>query len=605
MAKTGSIGFTQGTQDITNNRTYLEVRGYITTSGDSWRGDSRTGTISISQNGTTIYSGSFTHGAPKNSTTELFAVGLWVSHDSVGSSGTITASYNYDSGWCTGSGSTTLTSIPRQANITSAPDFTDEDNPTIAYSNPAGSAVSSLQACISLTGSTDNIAYRDISKTDSRYTFTLADAERDVLRNATLSGSNSRTVYFYVKTVIGSNTFHSAASRTFTVINNKPTFTATVKDVNPATLAITNDESVFIRYHSNAEVNVQATAYKQASITAIKTICGSQNLSTATGVINGVDSGNFVFSVTDNRGNTVTESKQETFIEYIKLSCDIAANPPDADGDLLFEVSGNYYNNSFGATDNALTVEYCYSENGGADTEWAVLSDVNYDGNKYSVTCPISGLNYLSSYVIKARATDLLSEVAAESKTLKTVPVFDWGEDGFNFNVPVKIQGADVMETIGEKQDPLGFTPVKQGYLGNAVTVGWSGSRLKAQVDSTDLGNFVFDGNVCEYGANSNGCYYKFPDGSLICKAAPYFADYACTASWGNIYEGPAMPLGNWAHAFIDTPAVNITWVGSRGGIMEGLLNGTNTYIGDTYMSRGTAATTSGYVHVIGIGRWK
>jgi hypothetical protein len=51
---------------------------------------------------------------------------------------------------CTGSARWALDTIARQANIVSAPNFTDEDNPTITYSNQAGSAATSLQACISL-----------------------------------------------------------------------------------------------------------------------------------------------------------------------------------------------------------------------------------------------------------------------------------------------------------------------------------------------------------------------------------------------------------------------------------------------------------------------
>lgn len=109
MAKTGSISFTQGQQS--GNSTYIEVRGIITTSGESYRGSHRTGTYSIAQDGVQISSGSFQSAAPANSTTELFVVGLWVNHKSDGSSGTISASYNYDSGWCTGNGSTTLSSI--------------------------------------------------------------------------------------------------------------------------------------------------------------------------------------------------------------------------------------------------------------------------------------------------------------------------------------------------------------------------------------------------------------------------------------------------------------------------------------------------------------
>lgn len=46
----------------------------------------------------------------------------------------------------------------------------------------------------------------------------------------------------------------------------------------------------------------------------------------------------------------------------------------------------------------------------------------------------------------------------------------------------------------------LGYTPVRQGggtgQGNNAIKIGWSGSRLKAQVDDTDLGNIVFDNQL-------------------------------------------------------------------------------------------------------------
>ena len=114
MAKTGSITITQGTQEIANNRTYITVKGTITTSGDSYRESSNNGTITVTQDNISIYSGTFAKSAPKKSTTDLFEIGFWVTHKSNGSSGTIVASYNYDGGWCTASTSTTLTDITRE-----------------------------------------------------------------------------------------------------------------------------------------------------------------------------------------------------------------------------------------------------------------------------------------------------------------------------------------------------------------------------------------------------------------------------------------------------------------------------------------------------------
>ncbi len=113
MAKTGSISISRTGYSIDNNTSDITVTGYITTSGDSWRGNQRTGVLAVTQGGTAIYSDSFTSGAAKNSTTMLFSISLTVSHNADGSSGRIEASYNYDDGWCTGSGSLDLPAIPR------------------------------------------------------------------------------------------------------------------------------------------------------------------------------------------------------------------------------------------------------------------------------------------------------------------------------------------------------------------------------------------------------------------------------------------------------------------------------------------------------------
>lgn len=52
--------------------------------------------------------------------------------------------------------------------------------------------------------------------------------------------------------------------------------------------------------------------------------------------------------------------------------------------------------------------------------------------------------------------------------------------------------------------NPYGFTPVQQGTgvgqnPANVVKIGWSSTRLKATVDSTDLGNIVFDSQLAAY----------------------------------------------------------------------------------------------------------
>lgn len=335
----------------------------------------------------------------------------------------------------TKSGSFTLDTIPRKATITAAPNFNDEDNPKISYSNLAGNAVESLEACISFDGSKADIAYRSISKTGSSYTFNLTDTERNVLRNGTKT-ANSRTVYFYIQTTIGGETYRDKLAKTLTITNAKPTLNPSVYDSNSKTTALTGDNSKFVKYYSNATFSIGATVYKGATIKSQSVKVGSKSSTAASGTINAVDSGTFNFSITDSRNNTTPDEVVKTLINYVKLTCNMSINAPTTDGNLTLTASGNYFNGSFGAVANTLTVQYRYKVNGGSYGSWTAATATK-NGNKYTANISLTGLDYRSTYTFQCRAVDKLATVNSAEKTVKTTPVFDWGADDFAFNVPV------------------------------------------------------------------------------------------------------------------------------------------------------------------------
>lgn len=221
----------------------------------------------------------------------------------------------YTSSVTTNSGTWTLDNIPRYATITSAPNFTDIQNPTIQYNNQAGTNATSLQACISLTGSSSDIDYRDISKTGTSYTFNLTEAERNVLRKATTT-SNTRTVYFYIKTIISGNTFHQNQAVTLTIVNANPTFSVAYLDTNSTTTTITENNQQIIQNNSTLQINItNATALKYASLSSasvnVNGAITTQSLSGSSLTINigTIDvSSNLTVpvTITDSRGNSTT-----------------------------------------------------------------------------------------------------------------------------------------------------------------------------------------------------------------------------------------------------------------------------------------------------------
>lgn len=221
----------------------------------------------------------------------------------------------YTSSVTTNSGTWTLDDIPRYADILSAPDFNDTQNPTITYSNPAGSAVSSLQACISLTGASDDIAYRDIPINGTSYTFELTEAERNVLRQATTT-SKTRNVIFFVRTIISGNTFHTTLTRTLTIVNANPTFDVAYLDSNSTTTAITGNNQQIIQNNSTLQINItNAAALKYATLSTasvnINGVVTTQSLSSSSLTLNigTLDVSNNLtvpVTITDSRGNSTT-----------------------------------------------------------------------------------------------------------------------------------------------------------------------------------------------------------------------------------------------------------------------------------------------------------
>ena len=430
-------------QDIASNTSTVWVGMYFTITNSYW--DIGTWTdFGGSYLGNSSSMG-FSYTVPANTTGTRWIVenkSFKVNHNAEGkATATIYWKWGVNSSWGqfvkpSGSFNITLPTIPRQAKLTSAPNFNDEQNPTINYSNPAGSAVSSLQACISLDGSKDDIAYRNISTTGTSYTFNLTTAERNVLRNACAT-SNSRNVKFFVRTVIGGTTFYSTLDKTLSIINATPTLSPTVTDVGSGSTLLTGDPNKIIKNLNIMQVNSGAATYKGAWITSQRVSCGSKSINSGSGTLDYVDSASFVFTVTDSRGNTASRTINKTLIDYVKLTCNLNAKNPTADGDLAFKIHGNYWSGNFGATNNMLAVYWRYKENNGAYSAWTAVTP-SISGNSYEIIINLTDLNYQSTYTFQARANDRVFNLETPAKSVKTTAIFDWGEDDFKFSVPVK-----------------------------------------------------------------------------------------------------------------------------------------------------------------------
>lgn len=332
-----------------------------------------------------------------------------------------TISGTYTEEW-TASGTITLDNIPRQATLSSAPDFNDEANPTISYSNPAGTAVASLQASIYDTaGNTAYAGYRDVSMTGTSYTFNLTTAERNALRSA-CSSSNSMKVKYYLRTKIGDDYYYSTAEKTLTIVNATPTLTsATAVDVNSTTINLTGSSSTIVKGYSNLRVsNIVASAVKSATLkNVIIDDVSATYTSGYTKTINGYTKNNVGIKVVDSRSNTSsTLTKTFDFVNYApvaKGNFSYSRSNQGVGETVTITLNGTWFNGSFGSTANTLTASYRFKETSASSwTTGATALTVTKSGNNFSVSQTIrgdtsSGFNIDKAFNLEVIFTDKLS----------------------------------------------------------------------------------------------------------------------------------------------------------------------------------------------------
>lgn len=332
----------------------------------------------------------------------------------------------------------------------------------------------------------------------------------------------------------------------------QPEVTGTVVDSNEVTKALTGDENVLIRYCSTANCAISATAKNGAAIVS-KSIAGTAVSGNSRSIEN-VETDSFLFSATDSRGYSKSEPVTKTLIDYIPLTCKASARRKEpTTGAAVISLSGKYFAESFGASDNSLTVSYRVKPEGGSYGDPAAAAAV-IDGNSWSAAAEVTGLTYTDAWVIEVTAADKLTTVTKELNISRGIPAFDWGEDNFNFNVSVTgpVRGLAKLPWIKKDADVNDYrTPGVYGITNNDIAK--SVKNLPAQKAGTLL-VYVSNGAhaagrytylVQEYRAyDATGIYLRFvyteasadvwqySDWKQICPQADFVAQQGSSGIW-------------------------------------------------------------------------
>ena len=265
------------------------------------------------------------------------------------------------------------------------------------------------------TVTTEEIANKTTNKNIS-YTISTEKLTTILSKNKT-STSVLGILYAYTysgNTQIGQKSY----DLTLNIEETPPIVSATVVDTNSTTIALTGDSSKIVKYISKPKVTITAQAQQQADISSYSTVWGNSSSTAQETTFNsGIDSNIVTVSAKDSR-NWVGEEEYDLnalgkYIEYIKpnFSKFTLSRPETTSNTINADLTGVWFNSSFGATSNTLELKYRYKEKGGEYGDYQTIT-LTTNENNFSFDGSLgSSFNYQKQYDFEFVLTDKLMSV--------------------------------------------------------------------------------------------------------------------------------------------------------------------------------------------------
>lgn len=377
-----------------------------------------------------------------------------VNHNADGSkSVTITGSVTGPSGTSfsgkvtSGSKSVAMDTIPRASSV-AATDANIGSKTTITITRASSSFTHTLTyAFESLTGT---IATKT---TGTSVQWTVPTSFYDEIPNDP-SGTCTITCDTYNGTTkVGTDTctFKATAAESLSA----PTVSVTAVDTNADVIVLTGSNKRIVKGFSDVKVTTTAEGNNSATVSSsdVSVTCGSVKKTGTSITFDDAESATIKATAVDSRGyDTTATASGLTLVNYIVPTIKETISRESPTSDIVnISVQGNWFNGNFGAKQNTLKVQVRYkpkSQAAYADADKYVDMSVTTNGNTYTATLSLPGLDYTKAYSIRIRASDaihvydgaLAEPIYRNTEISKGVPVFDWGEDDFKFNVPVELE---------------------------------------------------------------------------------------------------------------------------------------------------------------------
>lgn len=333
-----------------------------------------------------------------------------------------------------------------------------------------------------------------------------------------------------------------------TMSESIPTVNPSIVDINEKTVALTGDSATLIRYASTAQVTVNPEAYNGATIKEYYVTNGSTTI-TNTNVCTfpNVESNQFYIGATDSRNESCKSGLAPNFIEYTKLTANIAAGTITGVGELDIQFDGSYFDGSFGLKTNSIKLYYRYkAQNDEAFCDWVEITEFEKNEGAYKGSAQITGLNYQTTYIFQSKIEDEVTYVESIEKVIVSKPIFDWSKEDFNFNVPVTINGKKVLVDEGEITETEEFKTFKKevnrliNVLTTTLECTTTISNVYSSIDTTSCTAKIVGGKLY--------CYLKLANQSTYWGSASLVGTTLATVTIKNSAINTAQAVSILSH---------------------------------------------------------
>lgn len=401
-----------------------------------------------------------------------------------------------------------LPKIDRLATVTSTSDFTDEENPTVSFNNPAGYTV---KPYINFYDDNNNRVfqlYRDIEAT-SPYTWEITTEEREAMQNA-CNSQQSYEVTIGVDTFDGSTKLgYDSQIKRMRFVNAIPTYTYTLEELNENVRAVlgTTVNSI-VENVSQIRLTVNPTALKGATID--KVLMGYGGLAytlrnTYSNIFEIINSNTISFRVYDSRGfasETVTIDRNLINYSPVRILSYKFKRENPTSSNIILSTTINYSQVNFGETPNSITISYRNGANGELVDIDPTKYTINTENNTVSIVNEVleNLIPYNEQSTMYLYVGDLLSEDEENETVTKGIPTVEAGEHDFQVNGELYIadENRNIQHDVGSNLD----------YLLKEQTVLWQGAWFMNATQSANLSENISDqrnGIVLIFSQYTNG----------------------------------------------------------------------------------------------------